>query len=135
MPLKVVRALDIDTKEQEEMVQKVVNIRLNTLPPVSPIFRKDVPDIQSPLEEAHWQEIIDQRTAKLKPMLEDEPTEEPVVEPLEPDAPDFDPSKVDLAPKEVKETSLSRRIKEMEKPVAGQPVTLKGGVSSKLTKK
>ena len=66
MPLVALRGVDIDTPEQAEMVQEVVNIKLATLPVQRPIYRKDVPDIQTPEEEARWQTIINAREAKIR---------------------------------------------------------------------
>ncbi len=147
MPLKILRNLDIDNKEQEDIVLKVVTRRLSVLPPSQPIFRKDVPDIQNPEEEAHWQQIINERTAKLRPapiFAEDSPSEglqgqAGTVEILNPSDENFDPTKLELAneteEKVVKPTSVQARIAELEKPVMGTPITFTGGVPSHLTQK
>ncbi len=66
MPLVAIRGLDIDTPQQQELVQEVVNIKLASLPVQRPIYRKDVPDIQTPQEEARWQTIINAREAKIR---------------------------------------------------------------------
>lgn len=66
MPLKVLRGLDIDTPEQQNLVQQIVNERMSSLPPERPVYRNDVPDIQTPQEEMRWQQIIDERTARLR---------------------------------------------------------------------
>lgn len=77
MPLAVVRGLDFETKEQEKLVQRVVDRRLSDLPPSQPIYRRDVPDIETPEQELEWQAKIDARTAKLRPKMEEAPVETP----------------------------------------------------------
>jgi hypothetical protein len=77
MPLAVVRGLDFETKEHEKLVQKVVDRRLQDLPPSTPIYRKDVPDIETIEQELEWQAKIDARAAKLKPRMEETPSETP----------------------------------------------------------
>lgn len=144
MPLKIVRNLDIDTPDQEALVAKVVERRVSALPPSQPIYRKDIPDIQTPEQELEWQEVINKRMAKLRPALmeiDGLPKEEVPV--LDPEAEDFDPGKVDLAPEEKenpvapvsRESALQKRIREIETPVAGKPITLSGGVNSKLVRR
>jgi hypothetical protein len=83
MPLKVLRGLDIDTPEHQALVQTVVNERMAALPPERKVYRNDVPDIQNPEEEMRWQQVIDERTKRLKnrEFIQDEtptsPTESP----------------------------------------------------------
>lgn len=152
MPLKVVRSLDIQDKIQESLVQRVVDRRLAVLPPSQNINRRDVPDIKTPDEEAHWQEIMDERTAKLRPQLMsidnanvDKIKEYKQVDMLDPESASFNPDKVEMADKASDQTpdisatgraqTVAERIKELEKPVEGRPLTLSGGVSSKLVGK
>ena len=138
MPLKIVRNLDFDTKEQETLIQTVVNRRLSVLPPSQAISRRDVPEIQNQEEEKEWQRIIDERTAKLRPSLMDIPAPTAMINP---DADDFDPSKLDLADKTGEGESIVMgkigAIKSSDglTSTPGKPITLKGGVPSQLTRR
>lgn len=135
MPLGTLRNLDVHSSEEEQMVQKVINSRMADLPPSSPIYRGDVPEIQNQEQEQEWQKVIDERTAKLKPKME---TPDAGPEVLNPSALDFDPTKVDLAPDEkpveakIRKSPLQRRIEEIEKPTMGAPITFSGGIPKAL---
>ncbi len=120
MPLVALRGVDIDTPEQASMVQEVVNIKLASLPVQRPIYRKDVPDIQTPEEEARWQTIINQREAKIRNqgIPSSEPVTEPVVEPVVP-AP-AEPE----APVVPDESGMAQPTGE------GDPVTFSAGVTT-----
>ncbi len=70
-PLEAVRHLDIRTKEEEMLVQEVVNVRMSRIGVDSErIYRRDVPDIKTKEEEEFWQAKIDERMerAKAKPI-------------------------------------------------------------------
>lgn len=112
MPLIALRGLDIESPEQEMLVQEIVNIKLATLPIQQPIFRNDVPDIQTPQEEARWQEIMNRRERKIRgedvgqePPIEQEPVPEVTT-------PTFNPETQPLA----------------QPTGEGDPVSFKGGV-------
>ena len=125
MPLVALRGVDVDTPEQQGLLQEVVNIKLATLPPQRPIYRKDVPDIQTPQEEARWQEIMKQREAKIRgeietPIAPVAPTEIPVAPAT--------PTETPIAPIVINESAMAQATGE------GDPVTLTMGVSPKLTK-
>jgi len=96
MPLAVVRGLDFETKEQEQLVQRVIDRRFQNLPPSQPIYRRDVPDIETPEQEAEWQATIDARAAKLKPKMEEIPLETP-------------PSEVTLSPEAKAKRTVNRK--------------------------
>lgn len=66
MPLSRIRNLDIRTKEQEEIVQKIMNEKVGAAPIPTPVYRGDVPDIKNVQDEKKWQEVIDLREKKLK---------------------------------------------------------------------
>lgn len=68
MPLSRIRrvATDIQDKDEEELVQEVVNIKRIDEPAEGIIYRNDVPDIRTKEEEEKWQKIIDERTRKAK---------------------------------------------------------------------
>ncbi len=66
MPFQHVRGLDIRSREEEALVQDVVNLRLETTPLDLDIKRNDIPDIKTKAEEEKWQKIIDERTAKAR---------------------------------------------------------------------
>ena len=132
MPMGILTNLDVKDKVEENLLQKVVNIRLQKMPPTREVFRKDVPDIQNQKQEAEWQAKIDARMAKLKPL--------PL---LDPTADDFNPSKVEVASEEKEKTvitvpsksALQKRIEDAERIVEGKPIVLGGGVAPQLVKR
>ena len=68
MPLTILRNQQIQTQEEEKLVQEIVNMRAEETPIGNDIYRNDVisANIQTPEEEAKWQKIIDERVAKIK---------------------------------------------------------------------
>lgn len=123
MPLVALRGVDVDTPEQQSLLQEVVNIKLATLPVQRPIYRKDVPDIQTPQEEARWQEIMKQREAKIRNSDLPTPTVTPDVPVVPaPEAP------TPVVPPLVPESAMAQATGE------GESVTLASGVSPRLTK-
>ena len=70
MPLNKLRLIDINSKEEEDLVQAVVRLKEVQNPPQTPIKTSDVPDIYNSTEEAKWQKILDDRRAGLKPQVE-----------------------------------------------------------------
>lgn len=65
MPMPHIRGLNIVTKEQENLVQSVINERLEKRPVSRPIKTSDVPlHIKSKEEELKWQKILDERRAQ-----------------------------------------------------------------------
>jgi hypothetical protein len=117
MSLSRLRGLDIETKEQEALIQDVLDERLLELPPSRPIYRGDIPEIQTIEQERLWQQIIDKRTAQLKPnaSLVDDLSETIELEPAV-EQPAFDPLQIPLA----------------EPTGEGEPVTFTGGVAPAL---
>jgi hypothetical protein len=98
MPLKVLRGVNIETPEQELLVQEVVTAKLSTLPPQQIVSRKGIPDIQTQEDEAKYQAIMDERTAALMPKSVEPsiPTVIAKVE-IEPTNMGFNPLQVPLA--------------------------------------
>ncbi len=138
MPLVAIKRLDIDTPSQQELVQEIVNIKLADLPVQRPVYRKDIPDIQTPEQEMQWQEIIKQREAKIRGVKMEEspveiPSSEPVLEPTPPiDVPgDLATPVVPAAPVpgDINEAGMAQATGE------GAPVTMSLGVSPKLASK
>jgi hypothetical protein len=66
MSLGRLRLVDVHDKEEEDMLQEIINSKLVNLPPQGEAFRGDVPDIKTPEQEAEWQAKIDERNAKIK---------------------------------------------------------------------
>ncbi len=138
-----IRRLDIDTPSQQELVQEVVNIKLAALPVQRPVYRKDVPDIQTIEQEQNWQAEINRREALIRGVkMEEVPAEIPSSEPTPP---------VEVPPGEV----IPGGLAEPEAPAApaapavgdineagmaqatgeGAPVTMSMGVAPKLASK
>lgn len=69
------RRLDIKTKEQEDLVQKVLNEKLQTAPLNQQVYRGDIPDILTKADEIKYQKIIDDRTASKRPQDHQQETE------------------------------------------------------------
>lgn len=76
------RLLDIQTPEDEKLVQEFVRELEKELPPVVPIYKGDVPDIKTPEEEKKWQEVLDAR-AKINKEIQGVDTSEPPVDKVE----------------------------------------------------
>ena len=144
MPLVAIRKLDIDTPNQQELVQEIVNIKLASLPVQRPIYRKDIPDIQSPAQELEWQEVINKREQRIRnagrtDVVAEEDRPEPTPDPQG----EFIrlggnsgrerqfPSPATLNP------SPPLQVKQgMAQPTGeGEPVNVTTGVSAKLTSK
>lgn len=67
MSLPQLRNIDINTKEEEALVQAVVSLKTVQQPPAMQVQRIDVPDIKDKATEEKWQKIIDERITSLKP--------------------------------------------------------------------
>lgn len=66
MPLSRLRLIDINSQEEEEIVQDLIDQKIEDKDGPENIYRGDVPDIQTPEQEAEWQKKIDSRTARAK---------------------------------------------------------------------
>jgi hypothetical protein len=66
MSLERLRLVDVHDKEEELLLQEIVNSKLSVLPPQGEAFRGDVPDINTPEQEAEWQAKINERNDKIK---------------------------------------------------------------------
>jgi len=149
MPLVALRGIDVDTPQQQELLQEIVNIKLAGMPVQRPVYRRDVPDIQTPQEEAKWQEIMRQREAKIRNQEVTAPVESPAVEapvapvetpvvvpstapvepvPVEPTAPTIPDTTPYQVPTPPDESGMAQATGE------GEPVTMAMGVSPRLTK-
>ena len=71
MPLKRLRQIDIVDLEGEKILQEVINEKEKDIIPDVPIKKSDIPDIQTPEEEAGWQKVVDMRVAAVKPQVEE----------------------------------------------------------------
>lgn len=97
MPISRVRNLDIRDSNEEALVQKVVDIRVSSMPLPQAVNRRDVPDIKTVEEEAKWQKVVDERetkarlgmiTAELEPPTSPEATPEEVPQSMPTSVPD-----------------------------------------------
>ena len=70
MSVAKLRLIDINNKEEEDLVQAVVRLKEVQNSPQTPVNTLDVPDIKTAEEEAKWQKILDDRRAGLKPQVE-----------------------------------------------------------------
>ena len=70
LPLAKLKLIDISSKEEEALVQAVINLKTIDIPPQTTVYNLDVPDIKTAEEEAKWQKIMDDRRAGLKPQVE-----------------------------------------------------------------
>lgn len=70
MPIAVLENQKIESKEEETLVQSILDQRRAQMPPQQNIYRGDIPfRIETPEKEAEYQKIIDERTAKVRPQL------------------------------------------------------------------
>jgi hypothetical protein len=63
------RLIDIHEKDEEELIQEILNAKLAVSPLEQPVYVGDIPDIKTPEEEAKWQKIVDERTAAKRPTI------------------------------------------------------------------
>lgn len=67
MSLHRLRSFDIKERDEEELVQEIINLKVAANPPEMPIVTSDVPDIKTPEQEAEWQAKLDARRKKAIP--------------------------------------------------------------------
>ena len=70
LPLAKLKLIDISSKEEEALVQAVINLKTVDAPPQTPVSTAFVPDIKTKEEEEKWQKILDEKRAGLKPQVE-----------------------------------------------------------------
>lgn len=71
MSVKKLQLLDIENPKDEALVQKVINEKLRTMPPVQAVSTKGIPDITTREQEAEWQKVMNERVRKAKMHLFD----------------------------------------------------------------
>lgn len=79
MPISLLRNLDVQTQDEEALLQEVLNEKIKSSVIIEEIKTDDVPDISTPEDEAKWQEILDQRrkAARVRMgIVEDVPVDE-----------------------------------------------------------
>ena len=69
------RRLDIRNGDQEALVQKVLNEKLQTAPLNQQVYRGDIPDIRTKADEIKYQKLVDQRVASKRPQDHQQETE------------------------------------------------------------
>ena len=67
MSINQIKALDIQSKEEEDAVQKILTIKMKDAPVPHQVYRGDVPDIRTKEDELKWQKIITARENSLRP--------------------------------------------------------------------
>lgn len=81
MPITHLEHQNIESQEEERLVQDILNLRRASMPVQGEIYRNDIiaQNIQTPEEEAEAQRIIDARVSKLRnmPVLEEDLEEAP----------------------------------------------------------
>jgi hypothetical protein len=101
MPVQILRGLNIETREEEELVQSILNTRMADMPLVNPMnFTSGATDQLTPEKEAELQAKIDARNATLKAQFVPMSSEE--VAPVEV-VPDMvtEPAPLEVAPETV----------------------------------
>jgi hypothetical protein len=66
MSLDRLRLVEIKEKDEEDLVQEIINSKTVATPSVQKVYRGDVPEIKTPEQEKVWQEKINEREAKIK---------------------------------------------------------------------
>ena len=76
MSITSLRNLDIQDQQEEALLQEVLNEKVRTSVIIEDIKTSDVPEIQTPEQEAEWQSILDQRRkeARVRMGIVDEST-------------------------------------------------------------
>src|SRR3990167_6239191 len=75
LPLRILSNIDIDTPDEEKIVQELINKRLQKEPlPRNVVINRptDNTDFKTPEEEAEFQKVINERVAEAKPKVEEE---------------------------------------------------------------
>jgi hypothetical protein len=117
MSLTALRNVDIDCKEEESLVQEVINERIKLIPTEQDrIKRDDVPEIMDGETEAYWQKIIDERTAKAKMPIFEEKVEEVTSVDVIPETPVIATQEVTEQSEAPKELDTSILPKKQERP-------------------
>jgi hypothetical protein len=70
MSIQRLRLIDIQEKDEELLVQEILDAKLTKEPPAGKVFRGDIPDIYNGEDEAKYQKVIDERVNALKPKTE-----------------------------------------------------------------
>ncbi len=121
MPILQLRGLDIKSKEEEELVQEVLNARLAEMPVENPVtFSSMETDNLTPEKEAALQAEIDLRNAGIKAQfepVEPGPLPDPTIAPVEPEAPAQPPVEapapvIEEKPEEVPEPIVEKEVDE-----------------------
>jgi hypothetical protein len=62
------RTVDIKTKDEEDIVQEIIDSKLATMPVQNPVKPEElkIPDIKTKEEEDFWQKKVDARNARIK---------------------------------------------------------------------
>lgn len=72
LPLNVLRGIDIETPDEEKIIQELVNRKMRFQPVPIVINRPgDRTDFKTPAEEAEFQRVIDERIESAKPKVEE----------------------------------------------------------------
>ena len=98
MTMETLRNLDVQTQDEEKLLQEVIDIKYKNSIIIEEIKIDDVPDIKTPEEETKWQEILDGRRkeARKRMGLVDEST---------------------IVVKDLKEEELVREIKKIDEQI------------------
>lgn len=64
MSLARLRLIDIQERDEEEMLQFIINQKSEGKETTANVFRGDIPDIKTPEDEKKWQEVLDKRASK-----------------------------------------------------------------------
>ena len=67
MSIPRLRNLPIETKEQEDLVQKILDSKVVVAPVQKQVYRGDIPfEIKTLEEEKKWQAVVDEREAEIR---------------------------------------------------------------------
>lgn len=66
MSLNQLRLIDVQEKDEEDLLQEIISLKVAAIPPVAEVFRGDFPDIVTPEQEENYQKIVDERAGIVK---------------------------------------------------------------------
>jgi hypothetical protein len=66
MSLDRLRLVDVVDKDEELLIQEIVDAKTSKIPAMQEVYIGDVPDIKTPEQEKEWQAVLDKRAAKIK---------------------------------------------------------------------
>lgn len=113
MSIYEIKGFDISSKEEEDMIQEILNEKFSKAPPVVKFDYSKVPDITNAEQEAEWQKKIDDFYKKNSPLHSETVKKEAELEAINIEiakvaAPETNTVSIVEVPKEPKEVKVTK---------------------------